>query len=101
MSQYKQLIDSKEYDSPSALQLAKKILLENINILHGVFGVIEVSGYFPPKEFLNEFFMIGYDPCDQDRRIGRWIPFLISSEDYFAVKESWYNRKFTGCRLLE
>jgi hypothetical protein len=54
------------------LQLAKNVLLENATVLYGVFGVIEESGYFPPREFLNEFFMIGHDPCDQDRRLNHY-----------------------------
>jgi hypothetical protein len=69
------------------LQLAKNVLLENATVMYGVFGVIEESGYFPPREFLNEFFMSGHDPCDQDRRMKPWIPFAVSDEEYLAIKE--------------
>jgi hypothetical protein len=37
----------------NSVELAKNILSENAQVLYGIFGQIESSGYFPPKEFLN------------------------------------------------
>ena len=45
---------------------AKRVLEDNTNVLYGIFGIISGSGCFPPLLFLNEFFLAGSDPCDQD-----------------------------------
>ncbi len=71
------------------LELAKKVLFENSKVLYGVFGVIEGSGYFPPRLFLNEFLMTGSDPCDQDGRMDRWTPFSLSVDEYLSLKDWW------------
>jgi hypothetical protein len=74
------------------LEKAKEVLLANTIVPYGVFGVIEGSGYFPPRFFLNEFFMSEYDPCDQDGRMGRWEAFSLSNEDYLILKQWWICR---------
>lgn len=68
---------------------AKRVLDENTKVLYGIFGVIDGSGYFPPLSFLNEFFLVGCDPCDQDERMGRWRPFTLTSSEYEVVKAWW------------
>ena len=73
----------------SAIAQAKAVLAENSRVLYGIFGVVENSGVFPPRDFLNEFFLVGYDPCDQDERMGRWSPFRLTIEEYTQVKEWW------------
>lgn len=74
---------------PGAIDDAKRVLAADENVLYGIFGLIAGSGYFPPREFLNEFLMVGSDPCDQDGRIRRWKPFELSSIDYDEVKAWW------------
>ncbi|URG53896.1 hypothetical protein IG605_006225 [Pectobacterium quasiaquaticum] len=69
---------------------AKRILDENTKVLYGIFGVISSSGYFPPLPFLNEFFLVGSDPCDQDGRMGCWRPFTLILSEYEVVKEWWF-----------
>jgi hypothetical protein len=71
------------------IEKAKRILLENKNVRYGIFGMIENSGYFPPLGFLNEFFMKGSDPCDQDQRMGRWPPFQLSIDEYAKIRDWW------------
>jgi hypothetical protein len=71
------------------IKLAKEVLTANTKVLYGIFGQIESSGYFPPRLFLNEFFMGGSDPCDQDERMGRWTPFALSVDDYSVIKQWW------------
>jgi len=73
----------------SPIESAKDVLTRNKNVLYGIFGHIRSSGYFPPREFLNEFLQGGNDPCDQDQRMGTWIPFELSNVDYQAVKQWW------------
>ncbi|WP_025123509.1 MULTISPECIES: hypothetical protein [unclassified Serratia (in: enterobacteria)] len=68
---------------------AKQVLDANTKVLYGIFGVIDRSGYFPPLPFLNEFFLVGSDPCDQDGRMGRWRPFTLTSSEYEVVKAWW------------
>jgi hypothetical protein len=68
---------------------AKRVLDENTEVLYGIFGVISGSGYFPPLPFLNEFFLGGSDPCDQDGRMGRWRPFTLTISEYEVVKAWW------------
>ncbi|MBN0989928.1 hypothetical protein [Amphritea pacifica] len=74
------------------VELAKDVLTKNSNVLYGIFGVIASSGYFPPSPFLNEFLMVGYDPCDQDERMGRWRPFFLSDDEYDQVL-GWWRRQ--------
>jgi hypothetical protein len=74
------------------LAQAKKVLLANSIVLYGVFGVIEGSGYFPPRSFLNEFLLSEHDPCDRDSRMGRWEAFSLSDEDYLVLKQWWICR---------
>jgi hypothetical protein len=71
------------------LKLAKNILMEDEKVLYGIFGKIASYDYFPPRSFLNEFLMVGYDPCDQDGRMESWKPFSLSAEDYLLLKEWW------------
>lgn len=71
------------------LELAKNILMEDEKVLYGIFGIIASCDYFPLRAFLNEFLMVGYDPCDQDGRMESWKPFLLSAEDYLLLKEWW------------
>ncbi|WP_145482259.1 hypothetical protein [Yersinia rohdei] len=68
---------------------AKRVLDENSKVLYGIFGVISGSGYFPPLPFLNEFFLVGNDPCDQDDRMARWRPFTLTFSEYEVVKAWW------------
>ncbi|ODA30518.1 hypothetical protein A6X21_05665 [Planctopirus hydrillae] len=72
-----------------AVLTAKKVLEADEAVLYGIFGVIGGSGYFPPRAFLNEFFLVGSDPCDQDRRMGCWQPFTLSDDEYHEVKAWW------------
>jgi hypothetical protein len=74
---------------PDAIELAKIVLLENSKVLYGIFGVIKDTGYFPPQAFLNEFFSLGYDPCDQDQRMECWQPFLLTDDEYIVIKIWW------------
>lgn len=71
---------------------AKRVLMANEAVLYGIFGVISGTGFFPPRAFLNEFLMAGSDPCDQDRRMGTWIPFELSPEEYAEVLSWWKMR---------
>jgi hypothetical protein len=68
---------------------AKRILRTNSRILFGIFGTVESSGYFPPLNFLNEFFLEGSDPCDQDGRMFKWKPFKLTPDEYVATKDWW------------
>src|ERR1700687_1673171 len=56
-------------DVRSCLDIAKQVLAANEAVLYGIFGVIGSSGYFPPRDFLNDFLRQGTDPCDQDGRM--------------------------------
>jgi hypothetical protein len=73
----------------SPINLAKKVLLENTKVLYGIFGIINTSGFFPPRGFLNEFLEGGSDPCDQDGRMDSWIPFELSESEYEIIKKWW------------
>jgi hypothetical protein len=68
---------------------AKRVLDENAKVLYGIFGFISYSGYSPPLPFLNEFFLAGSDPCDQDGRMACWRPFTLMFSEYEVVKEWW------------
>ncbi len=70
-------------------EIAKNVLSENAKVLFGIFGVIESSGYFPPRRLLNEFLSGGSDPCDQDQRMERWTPFTLNELEYEDVKRWW------------
>lgn len=72
-----------------AVATAKRVLAADESVLYGIFGVIGRTGYFPPRQFLNEFLMIGNDPCDQDGRMDRWQPFTLSQDEYDQVKWWW------------
>ena len=74
---------------------AKQVLAANEAVQYGIFGVIAGSGYFPPCAFLNEFLMAGGDPCDQDGRMGSWMPFELSPAEYRAVL-SWWSERHPG-----
>lgn len=78
-----------EYMMQDKISLAEKILFENTEVLYGIFGIINTSGYFPPYHFLNEFLLTGNDPCDQDGRMEGWIPFKLSYEEYLEVFSDW------------
>ena len=77
------------------IALAKQVLSENTKVLYGIFGIIDTSGYFPPRIFLNEFLMQGNDPCDQDERVESWQPFELSEAAYNLVV-SWWQLKYPG-----
>ena len=68
---------------------AKRVLAADEMVQYGIFGIIGASGFFPPRSFLNEFLLVGCDPCDQDGRMGSWRPFILSSEEYDEVKAWW------------
>lgn len=68
---------------------AQRILRTNSAILFGIFGAIEASNYFPPRDFINEFFRGGSDPCDQDGRMSDWQPFALTPEEYLIVRDWW------------
>src|ERR1035437_3982398 len=74
---------------PNFVDAAKRVLADDEAVLFGIFGVIGTSGYFPPSAFLNEFFMHGNDPCDQDGRMKEWTPFTLSPEEYREVFSWW------------
>ena len=74
---------------PTSLESAKQVLAANEAVLYGIFGVIGSSGYFPPRDFLNDFLMQGNDPCDQDGRMCAWEPFAVSPEEYREIKTWW------------
>jgi hypothetical protein len=80
---------------PSSLESAKQVLEANEKVLYGIFGVIGSSGYFPPRDFLNDFLMQGNDPCDQDGRMSAWQPFAVSPEEYCQIK-AWWMAGHTG-----
>ena len=75
---------------------AIKIINENTHVIYGIFGIIDSSGYFPPLDFINEFFSGGSDPCDQDFRMGSWRPFKIDKFEYEKVK-LWWIDNHKGC----
>jgi hypothetical protein len=79
-------------DVRDPLYAAKQVLMIDEKVLYGIFGFIGSSGYFPPREFLNEFLMGGSDPCDQDGRMSHWRPFAVSAEEYRDLKEWWAAR---------
>jgi len=72
---------------------AKRVLDENTKVLYGIFSIIDGSGYFPPLPFLNEFFIAGSDPCDQDSRMGHWRPFKLTPFEYEEVKAWWVSSR--------
>lgn len=71
------------------IENAQRILRTNSAILFGIFGAIEASNYFPPQDFINEFFLAGSDPCDQDGRMSDWKPFELNADEYLIVKDWW------------
>jgi hypothetical protein len=73
----------------SSLEAAKQVLAADEEVLYGIFGMIGVSGSFPPRTFLNEFLMRDSDPCDQDGRMSDWQPFAMSPEEYGELKVWW------------
>ncbi len=75
-----------------SVELAIKILKENSNVLYGVFGIIETTQYFPPKNFFNQFLEKGNDPCDQDGRMESWKPFNLNDIEYKEIKEWWLSK---------
>ena len=77
---------------PGVIDVATRVLTADEAVMYGIFGVIRLSGYFPPREFLNEVFMVGYDPCDQDGRMDGWEPFALSPGEYDEVKAWWVSR---------
>jgi hypothetical protein len=72
-----------------AVDAAKRVLAADEAVPYGIFGVVGRSGYFPPRDFLNEFLMVGSDPCDQDERMDDWQPFVLSPEEYDELKAWW------------
>ena len=72
-----------------SLEIARNVLSQNEKVQFGIFGLIGQSEYFPPHSFLNEFFMIGYDPCDQDQRMAKWDAFELNFEEYEMIRQWW------------
>lgn len=72
-----------------SIKAAQTVLTENASVMYGIFGIVESAGFFPSREFLNEFFQSGHDPCDQDGRMAPWSPFSLGIEDYLSIKEWW------------
>lgn len=62
----------------------------NSFVKHGIFGAIRLSGVFPPRALLNQFFGQGQDLCDQDARMKSWQPFSLSDDEYKTVKIWWF-----------
>jgi hypothetical protein len=75
------------------IALAKSVLSDNTKVLYGIFNIINTSGYFPPRSFINEFLMGGNDPCDQDGRMESWEPIELSAEEYSHIL-SWWQSKY-------
>ncbi|AOE50247.1 hypothetical protein [Kangiella sediminilitoris] len=75
-----------------SIKLAKSILTENSKVLYGIFGLIESSGFFPPRNILNQFLEQGYDPCDQDGRMDNWKPFTLNNEEYQVIANWWLSQ---------
>src|SRR5689334_9191257 len=73
----------------SKVEAAKRVLRADELVRYGIFGMIGSSGYFPPREFLNEFLLVGCDPCDQDGRMDGWSPFTLSPREYEEIKSWW------------
>lgn len=73
----------------SAVETAKRVLTENSAVMYGIFGVVSSSGLFPPREFLNQFLSLGYDPCDQDGRMRGWPSFHLLPREYLEIKAWW------------
>jgi hypothetical protein len=80
------------------IQTAQRILAADENVLYGIFGVVAASSFFPPHKFLNEFLVVGNDPCDQDNRMPSWNPFELSIDEYSDVK-TWWISKHPGTTL--
>ncbi|CAH0525772.1 hypothetical protein [Vibrio hippocampi] len=70
-------------------EFAIRILSDNKKVMHGIFRFINGEKYFPPVEFINEFFEGGSDPCDQDCLMGEWEPFSLLEEEYQSVFNWW------------
>jgi hypothetical protein len=79
------------------LEKAKRVLSANEAVRFGIFGIVASSEVFPPREFLNEFFAVGYDPCDQDRRMTPWEPFSLSPLEYGQIKDWWVTSHDGAC----
>jgi hypothetical protein len=78
-----------------SVKTAKWVLEADEVVLYGIFGIIGGSGYFPPREFINEFLMVGHDPCDQDGRMESWHPFILAPDEYDVIT-SWWAIKHPG-----
>ena len=76
-------------DNVGPVERAARMLVADEEVQFGIFGHIGCSGFFLPREFLNEFLMWGSDPCDQDGRMPDWTPFAVSAEEYAALKAWW------------
>ena len=74
---------------PEALEAAKRVLAANEAVRFGIFGVVGSSGVFPPRVFVNQFLARGSDPCDQDGRMGRWVPFAVPPDAYQPLLAWW------------
>ncbi|MGF1765652.1 hypothetical protein [Aliivibrio kagoshimensis] len=75
--------------------LAKRVLTDNTEVLYGIFGFINTSGYFPPCSFFNEFLIGGSDPCDQDGRMESWEPFELTAVEHSLIL-SWWQSIYPG-----
>lgn len=81
-------------------ELAKKLIMENSNVLYGIFGIVESSGYFPTHSLLNQFLMLGNDPCDQDCSMKSWKPFRLTDDEYSNIL-SWWLESHPGSQVSD
>jgi hypothetical protein len=86
---HKQTSEKCEDLKMTSVEIACRVLSQNETVQFGIFGLIGKSEYFPPFQFLNEFFMKGHDPCDQDQRMPKWNAFELNSEEYETVRRWW------------
>ena len=68
---------------------AVDVISRNSQVRYGTFSIIDSSGVFPPREFLNTFLLGGSDPCDQDSTMKPWKPFELSVDEYEVVFGWW------------
>lgn len=81
-----------------SIERAKNILSQNTMVLYGIFGIVDASDYFPTKNLLNQFFELGYDPCDQDGQMGTWDPFELTEKE-FEIIVAWWLQDHPNARI--
>ncbi len=83
------LISKCNFIGETEVTKVKKILSENSKVPYGIFGVIESTRYFPPRELLNQFLYKGYDPCVQYGKMNNWKPTVLNENQYSSIVEWW------------